>query len=532
MGYNWKRTYSRITNRNVSDFEFFEESGQKIAPPHPDEMLVQWIWREQLLDEDNLICADGRSIRVLDPGHSVGGHGPDFRDAVLEIGGVRVCGDIEIHVQSKDWHAHKHSGDFAYNRVVLHVYLWAIGDKAVTDELYNGVRIPRLELGNSLEPDFDTLTQCFVSGDCSVAPDPVPGDEDCDVAGYDKDPVLTGIHTKPENYPCRRTVGTLDLGQRDEFLRAAGRQRMEERIARFENIAKTSSAEESLWCALLSGLACGRSRPLMFALAGRVPLTELADHTGKITGDQNLSDAVESVLVHVAGLVSGSLEDDDQEQKFDAAAQAWLKNMHEWWSKLSGWYSDRVMRPSKYWHSGMRPANFPERRLAGVARFLVRQNFRTGLLRSLAAELNAARLSNPQKLSEFRAVCNMLIRLPEVEGDGSFWGDHFTIGGKKQSAMLQLIGTNQASSLMFNVVLPHVILHARNSGYSDLEDHVWRILSHWPRLADNRTVRLMNTNLFGVSAPKPRYEVHQQAMMLLYQDCCSSHACEDCPLHE
>ncbi len=65
---------------------------------------------------------DGRSVRVIYPGMSSGGAGPDYKDAVLSFEGDGVVrGDVELHVHYEDWRRHGHNTDHAYDRVVLHV---------------------------------------------------------------------------------------------------------------------------------------------------------------------------------------------------------------------------------------------------------------------------------------------------------------------------------------------------------------------------------------------------------------------------
>ncbi len=73
--------------------------------------------------------AAGRSLRteggldvdVLYPGMCPGSAGPDYRDAVLALGGREVVrGDVELHVSAGDWRRHGHGGDPAYAQVVLH----------------------------------------------------------------------------------------------------------------------------------------------------------------------------------------------------------------------------------------------------------------------------------------------------------------------------------------------------------------------------------------------------------------------------
>ena len=87
------------------------------------ERHVQALWYDGGLRPEELRTVDGLPIRVVDPGIWNLEAGPDFRDAVVEIGQSRqrIRGDVEIHLRPADWTAHGHAADSAYGRVVLHV---------------------------------------------------------------------------------------------------------------------------------------------------------------------------------------------------------------------------------------------------------------------------------------------------------------------------------------------------------------------------------------------------------------------------
>lgn len=82
----------------------------------------------------------GRSIEVLCPGRHSTRAGCDFQDAVLEIDGARVCGDVEIHVSSDLWYRHGHHRNPACNNVILHVALKSQG--TLPSVLENGRTVP------------------------------------------------------------------------------------------------------------------------------------------------------------------------------------------------------------------------------------------------------------------------------------------------------------------------------------------------------------------------------------------------------
>ena len=82
-----------------------------------------WLWQWRL--PDVLETTDGRVVKVLHPGWLRYAPGPDFRKARVILDGQLYQGDIEIHVDSRDWFRHGHAEDEAYQNVILHVVFTA-----------------------------------------------------------------------------------------------------------------------------------------------------------------------------------------------------------------------------------------------------------------------------------------------------------------------------------------------------------------------------------------------------------------------
>lgn len=85
------------------------------------EALIQYVWQHQLFDKEDMCTCDGESLRVIFPGYPNTDAGPDFRQAVVVIGGMKWVGDVEVHLNSSDWYRHRHQEDNKYRSVVLHV---------------------------------------------------------------------------------------------------------------------------------------------------------------------------------------------------------------------------------------------------------------------------------------------------------------------------------------------------------------------------------------------------------------------------
>ena len=121
------------------------------------ERHVQAVWYDAALRPDGLRTSGGAEVRVADPGRWNLEAGPDFRDAVLEIGPERrrVRGDVEVHMRTSDWIAHGHANDPAYANVVAHV-TWHPGPQTTAGYASLPRRCIHICLGDLLRtrPDF------------------------------------------------------------------------------------------------------------------------------------------------------------------------------------------------------------------------------------------------------------------------------------------------------------------------------------------------------------------------------------------
>jgi len=91
------------------------------------ENRIQQIWALQLCQPGPWRTIGGRRLLVVEPGKWNRGSGPDFQEAVLEIDGKRLLGDVELHLYREDWWRHGHHLDPSFSDVILHVVLFAGG---------------------------------------------------------------------------------------------------------------------------------------------------------------------------------------------------------------------------------------------------------------------------------------------------------------------------------------------------------------------------------------------------------------------
>lgn len=110
------------------------------------EAYLQEIWAKKRIPV-NLKLTDGRALLV----HAFGEHntqlaGPDFHMGSVTIDGIRLFGNIEIHVRSSEWEKHGHHKDPLYSTVILHVVYEDDKPLSIRNE-----RIPTLELKSIID---------------------------------------------------------------------------------------------------------------------------------------------------------------------------------------------------------------------------------------------------------------------------------------------------------------------------------------------------------------------------------------------
>ncbi|RDY58160.1 DUF2851 family protein [Flagellimonas nanhaiensis] len=119
------------------------------------EDLLHFIWRCDKLQGRPLTTTTSQNIVIKRPGTLNQGSGPDFFNALIEVGGQLWAGNIEMHLKSSDWYAHHHESDDNYDNVVLHV-VW---EDDITIFRKDGSQIETLELKNHVDPALLTKYQ-------------------------------------------------------------------------------------------------------------------------------------------------------------------------------------------------------------------------------------------------------------------------------------------------------------------------------------------------------------------------------------
>ncbi|WP_040251453.1 DUF2851 family protein [Psychroserpens mesophilus] len=124
------------------------------------ENFLHYVWTYKKFDVLNLKTTQHEVLELISVGHHNHNSGPDFFNAKLKIGEQLWAGNVEIHIKSSDWFAHRHEQDPAYDNVILHV----VYEHDTYIFRKDNSTIPTLELKEVIHPNvFQNYQKLFTN---------------------------------------------------------------------------------------------------------------------------------------------------------------------------------------------------------------------------------------------------------------------------------------------------------------------------------------------------------------------------------
>ncbi len=210
------------------------------------ERLLQKIWQRGDFDSAGARTADGRALKILHPGRWNHLGGPDFAQARLLIAGREVTGDVELHLHAKDWAAHGHLTDSAYDNVILHVVLFPCAETGTRGA--GGRTIPVLCLLPLLHHGLEE---------------------------YAEEDAMEQLAGRPLHH-AQEILGALSHQELDTLLRAQAEQRWRSKVYFARERIKRLGWEGACHHAALEILGYRFNRAPMLSAASALPLNEWA----------------------------------------------------------------------------------------------------------------------------------------------------------------------------------------------------------------------------------------------------------------
>jgi hypothetical protein len=436
------------------------------------ESRVMQIWQDCPGRTDLETEEDG-PVKIIYPGRINDDRGADFRDAVIETSRGMLTGDIEIHVKSSHWWAHRHHRDPLYNRVILHVVYR--NDMAQSGRLENGRRVPTLVLERLVTPGNDHF--------------------------------LSPLSPRP----CRGSAGTQEnfLG----IIDMAGEQRFQSRAAGFQTVSSRIEAGQALYRGIMAALGYARNKHPMIDLAGRMPLRRLETMvTAPATAAECLA-RYQAMLTGMAGL----LPSQRARRRGDDVIDPWVERLERIWTAAG----ERVTMSETDWRFfRVRPGNFPARRIAAMGRLLLRYR-EEGLLTGLMARLDEAAVNGSHRALEGALIIEAgEYREGYPEGGGSF-----------HKSSPALLGRERAADIVINVLLPFAVAWGRVNSRPQLAEKAADLYRRYPALATNTLGRHMSLQ-FGIDGNLVNTARRQQGLLHIFKSFCSEGGCHRCPVNK
>ena len=446
------------------------EHSEEPSPFQLSERFLQIVWNEQRLRGD-LATTDGRRLEVLAPGTWNVEAGPDFRDAVIRLGGETRSGDVEVHRSVSDWEGHGHHRDPLYRNVVLHV-VW----HRPTTERADGAP-PCLEVAGALDRPWMTLLHELQTEAYPYARQVSPGS-------------------------CAVKWAMADDSRLVRLLRVAGLARFEDKTVRIQRGIISKGAGQALYEGLFEALGYKANRDQFRQLAQQVPLATLRELPPGL--------AWEAALFGRAGLLP--------DPSVVKVAAGWGDHVRELWD--AWWQQGGEALAIAWCKAGSRPFNSPERRLAAGVELLRASQ--------LAPDEWLTRLAAPCESP--RALLRVLAHELAVR---SPW-EPFKSFEVRLARPVLLLGCSRVHDLLVNVLLPFLSAQARRTGNAALAARAQEAYLLIPSLQANRALseavhRFLVPPSRGVALL--RRACQQQGLLETYRSFCLAlhNDCKNCP---
>jgi len=432
------------------------------------------LWRYLLRKGTELTAEDGMPIRIIYPGRINDDQGADFRDAVMGTNQELVTGDIEIHIKSSDWQAHRHHLNPQYNRVILHVVMKH--DRKTATGLENGRSIPTLALDK-----------------------------------YTEGPIPRVYPRMASNTPCSCCRDSLAIDIIAEFLDSAGRKRFLTKAAKFEGSIAQVGANQSLYQGIMGALGYYKNRLPFLELARRLPIPLLESMAPGTISDEEYLARQQALLLGTAGLLPSQRHSWHQDKLDDE----WTGILEKLWTSFR---PIEVMPPNSWYLFRVRPSNFPVRRLVAMS-YLVLRYKEKGILEEMVNIIRETPLD--------KGRCRLEAALVVIT-DG-YWASHFDFSSGSKIANSSLLGRSRAADIVVNVLLPFTSAWGKLNSQPELTWKSFALYHNYPKISVN-TVEKHMIRQVGLNGSLVNSAQRQQGLIHIYNTLCTQGKCDCCLL--
>ena len=416
------------------------------------EDFLQFVWMHRYFDFKNLRTTTGESIEIIHQGYLNRDEGPDFLQAKIKIGDILWNGSVEIHISSMGWQQHAHGKHQAYNNVVLHVV-------------------------------YETDTNAVVA-----RPDlsPIPTLALKDRISWELIQKGMYLFENLAAIPCEAYLHDIESAIIASAIDRASVHRLERKSAELQAELKLVNFdwEELAYKTVAKYMGMKVNNDAFARLTTLMPYKYLIKQENVFQ--------IEALLYGQAGLLEHNPKDEYQQQL--------LKEYQFQKHKFS---LPEPMGMHEWKHLRLRPANFPEMRIAELAAMVsLRKSLFSGMIEAT-------------HIQDFHSLFKAEV--------SAYWQHHFRFG-KSHAQKHKGIGSMALASLIINVVIPLTFAYASYKGDSFLKDKAFSLLEKLP--FENNAI----TRLWAEKDICAQNGLESQALIELFNNFCSLKKCLQCPI--
>ena len=411
-----------------------------------NELSMAVLWKQRHFHQHPQLTT-GEYIQIISPGIENTHAGADFQHARVRIDGIEWIGAVELHVKSSDWHLHQHDTDKSYENVILHV-VWE--DNQVI-QYEAGKPIPTFCLSKWVHEESTW-----------------------------NNPALQ------HPMACHAFFESVPRAAKEKMRNAMIQQRLQAKYEDMRILVAENKGdwEEAFYISLAKSFGFSLNAEPMLRLARSLPLKLILLYRDRHLG-------IEAALFGIAGLLDEPIQD---EYQFELRREyIHLKKKHAW--------SDSHLQKSDWKMLRLRPANFPQIRLAQFAEII---------------RANCALLSLLLEMQEVKTL-QQLFEIP-LEG---YWSNHVQFGKKSAPHHTQL-GKSAFQSICINTLIPMLICYSRERSQPQYEEKALRWLDELH--GENNQI----TRYFSSMGMPIKTARDSQACLHWYRNYCEPKKCLQC----
>ncbi len=462
-----------------SSFTVAEIPANRYLPfkqPKFSEHLIQLLWRNGLYDGSELKTTAGLPLKIVSPGRFNKSSGPDFKNAVITIGGEKVVGDVEIHKMSREWYEHKHHLSPLYNGTILHVCVERAANSPPA-KTKKGKELPELELGLYMRHQIEELHEELESTQSPVT-------------------------SRAGHAPCRKILVKTDPAEIARLLDLVGDGRMLIKSNRIIDRMDAKYPGQVLYETMFECMGYSRFNA-QFGKIGAVANRAEVDRIIKSNPDIPPHLCAQAAYFRLSGLIP------DGNTGADVQLAAYLSQLEN--VKLDG--MEPIFDKKDWPLAGCRPANYPDRRIAAFAH-IAAYGSSVEAYRELLDALPAPADSATTKFF----LQNLLEKFTGISDP--FWNNRYAFLRPTRHPK-KMVGKDKAVSLVADGLIPFFLGLCRQVNDTKMEHRLVMVYHSLPIPASNAVIDYMKRNMIGRDNSFAARSVrHQQALLQVYKDFC------------